>query len=176
MLITAMGKKLLVVTALSLLCACGSGVYVRDGVTDGDTFYLTGQALEDDDPVLQSWVAYSLAISACKLLIGGPNPARVKSFACERTARQHLVERWRRQRDEDTNAADIYLDSLLAITDAGRLDESVERYHGTHGGQAPDDLDMAAFRSWQKRHYPRHRPQTRITGSWNYARKVQAIR
>jgi hypothetical protein len=54
-----------------LLVACNSEIYTRDGVTDGDSFYLAPQAFQDDDPVLQSWVAYSLMKSACQLDIGG---------------------------------------------------------------------------------------------------------
>src|SRR5210317_45117 len=62
---------LLALLALLPLLASGGDIYTRDGVTDGDTFYLAPRAWADDDPVLQSWVAYSLMKSTCQLEIGG---------------------------------------------------------------------------------------------------------
>ena len=62
------------------LVAGGSEIYTRDGVTDGDTFYLAPSAFTDDDPAFQSWVTYSLMKSTCQLEIGGENPARANSF------------------------------------------------------------------------------------------------
>ena len=78
-----------------VLVACSGEVYVRDGVTDGDTFYLSERALSDDDPGYQSWVTYSLAKSACQLQIGGDNPARANSFECELMSRRLLLDSWR---------------------------------------------------------------------------------
>jgi len=80
------------------LTGCSGEIYVRDGVTDGDTFYLAERALSDDDPVLQSWVSYSLARSTCQLRIGGENPARANSFDCELTARRLMLETWQEKR------------------------------------------------------------------------------
>ena len=44
---------------LLMLSACNSEIYVRDGVTDGDTFYLAERALTDDDRINQpdGWLA-----------------------------------------------------------------------------------------------------------------------
>ncbi|MDH3835039.1 MAG: hypothetical protein OES34_12915, partial [Nitrosopumilus sp.] len=69
--------------ALVLITGCNKEIYVRDGVTDGDTFYLAPVASVDTDPALQSWVAYSLAKSVCQLELGGDNPARQSSYDCE---------------------------------------------------------------------------------------------
>ena len=55
--------------------ACNTAVFVVDGVTDGDTFHLAERAMTNDDPVLQSWVAYSLANSVCQLDVGGAGAA-----------------------------------------------------------------------------------------------------
>jgi hypothetical protein len=78
-------------TWLPLLCAvvhaCSGQVYVKDSVTDGDTFFLAPVAMGNAAPVLQSWVRYSLMRSACQLEMGGPNPARATSFDCELKAR-----------------------------------------------------------------------------------------
>ena len=67
---------------LLLLVACSNDIYTRDGVTDGDTFYLAPRAFSDDDPVLQAWVAYSLMKSAWQREIGGDNPGRGNSGKC----------------------------------------------------------------------------------------------
>ena len=72
------GMRNVIFTLLLVLAACNSSIYTKDGVTDGDTFYLAPRAWADDDPVLQSWVAYSLARSACQLEVGGDNPARIR--------------------------------------------------------------------------------------------------
>ena len=74
----------------TILAGCNGEIYVRDGVTDGDTFYLAERALADSDPVLQTWVSYSLARSASQLQIGGDNPARTSLLICTK----FLSQRW----------------------------------------------------------------------------------
>ena len=49
------------------LLASAGEIYTRDGVTDGDTFYLAPSAFANDDPAYQSWVTYSLMKSTCQL-------------------------------------------------------------------------------------------------------------
>ena len=158
----------------ALLAACNGQIYVRDGVTDGDTFYLAERALTDDDPVLQSWVSYSLTRSTCQLRIGGENPARASSFDCELAARQHLLESWAEKKRRHGGTSDPYLDQLAAIGEAGFLREYVAAYFGRPNWQLPSDLDMTGFDAWRRGALPRHEPETRITGSWNYARNVRA--
>jgi hypothetical protein len=157
--------RYLLLTPLLWLAACDGTVYTRDGVTDGDTFYLAPRAWTDDDPVLQSWVAYSLMKSACQLEVGGENPARVSDYGCEFTARRHLVEAWEEHR---AGASDPYLDDLLAVRDAGFLDEYTVFYFGHSGWAVPGEVRVADFRRWRKSHLQGHRPQTRLIGSWNY--------
>ncbi|MDH3805786.1 MAG: hypothetical protein OEU90_09975, partial [Gammaproteobacteria bacterium] len=109
--------------ALVLITGCNKEIYVRDGVTDGDTFYLAPVASVDTDPALQSWVAYSLAKSVCQLELGGDNPARQSSYDCEFKARNILVDAWAEQRSENPGISDDYLDELLAVQAAGYLGE-----------------------------------------------------
>ena len=170
--------RLPVALAAVLIVGCNSSIYVRDGVTDGDRFSLPPHAMMDDDPVLQSWVAYGLARSVCQLEMGGPNPARNHSFDCELTARESLVTRWRdlgdRAPDEPDDAA--YLDALEATASAGYLDEYVWHYLRRPGWQAPQALDPDGFDAWRRAHLARrHRPQTRIVGSWGYAYRADEI-
>ena len=157
----------------ALLVACNGEIYVRDGVTDGDTFYLAERALSDDDPVLQSWVSYSLTRSTCQLRIGGENPARASSFDCEFAAREHLLESWVEKKTRDGGASDPYLDQLAVIGEAGFLREYVAAYFARRQWQLPSDLDMTGFDAWRRAALPRHEPETRIIGSWNYARNVR---
>lgn len=159
------------ILAVLLLASCNGEIYVRDGVTDGDTFYLSQRALADSDPVLQSWVSYSLSRSTCQLQMGGANPARNSSFECELLGREHLVETWLEQRAEGS-ANDAYLDELAEVREASFLPEYVAHYLGRRGWQLPPDLDRAGFDAWREVRLRRHRPQTRLTGSWNYARNV----
>jgi hypothetical protein len=156
------------ILGLVALAGCNHAVYTRDGVTDGDTFYLAPHAWADDDPVLQSWVSYSLMRSACQLELGGDNPARNSDYGCEYTARLHLLETWDAQRAEHPDAQDPYLDTLLRVRAAGYLDEYTVRYFGRQDWQVPVEVRVDEFRGWQKQHLRRHRPQTRIVGSWNY--------
>lgn len=165
---------------LVVALAEGSEVYLRDGVTDGDTFYLSNIALTNDDPVLQSWVSYSLTRSACQLQIGGDNPARASSFDCELMARQHLVDTWLERQpgtstDDDSEDTD-YLEELVRVDQAGYLDEYVAYYLGRKGWTLPDELQMSAFSKWRRDALRGHKPQTRLVGSWNYADKVNAAR
>jgi len=154
-----------------LLVGCNSEIYTRDGVTDGDSFYLAPRAYSDDDPVLQSWVSYSLMKSTCQLDIGGQNPARVSDYSCEFMARQHLVETWEEQRLEHAGVADPYLDDLLGVREAGFLDEYTVRYFGRKGWQVPIEVRVDDFRRWQRTHLRHHRPETRIIGSWGYRQR-----
>ena len=160
--------RILALLTLLPLVALGSEIFTRDGVTDGDTFYLAPQALSDDDPVLQSWVAYSLMKSTCQLEIGGKNLARNSDYGCEFTARQHLLDTWEGRREEHTGAADSYLDDLLRVREAGFLDEYVVRYFGQHHWQVPVEVRIDKFRAWQRENLRGHKPATRIIGSWNY--------
>ena len=161
------------ITGLALasmfLSACSGQVYVRDGVTDGDTFFLAPAAMGSADPALQSWVRYSLMRSACQLELGGPNPARAGSFDCEYKARKHLIGAWREQREEHPGAADAYLDDLLRVDAAQFLPEYVAYYHHQRDWEIPAGLDPDGFRAWRRKSIPGHRLQTRLTGSWGYS-------
>jgi len=172
-MLTGMQLKTFISSCLILaLCACSGEIYVRDGVTDGDTFYLADRAFVDDDPVLQSWVSYSLTKSTCQLQIGGSNPARESSFACEITARKLALDAWAGKQRLDPNLADEYLDELVAIDRAGYLDEYVAHHFREAHWTLPDDIDVSAYRRWQRRNIPTHKAETQIIGSWNYARNV----
>lgn len=154
--------------ATAVLAGCNGEVYLRDGVTDGDTFYLAERALHDPDPVLQSWVSYSLTRSTCQLTIGGDNPARATSFDCELAAREHLVETWREDRDP---SGDRYLDALGRVADAGLLPDYVWHYFRRSGWRAPPGLDPERFGRWRREHLAGHEPETRWVGAWGYAHR-----
>lgn len=157
-----------VILPLLLLAACNSEIYTRQGVTDGDSFYLAPHAFQDDGPVLQSWVSYSLMKSTCQLEVGGDIPARVSDYGCELTARQHLLDTWAQQRPQHNAAADLYLDTLTDVRDAGYLREYTVHYFGRKSWQVPAELRAEDFRRWQRRHLRRHKPETHIIGSWGY--------
>ncbi|MDH4071497.1 MAG: hypothetical protein OEV41_00165 [Gammaproteobacteria bacterium] len=152
--------------------ACSGEVYLRDGVTDGDTFYLADRALTDSDPAYQGWVRYSLARSACQLGIGGDNPARATSFDCEVRSRRLLAESWQEAKAGNPAARNIYLDDLVVIYEAGFLDEYVAGNFRKNQWDVPTDLRTSSYRRWMKSRLPHHEPETRLTGSWNYAGKV----
>jgi hypothetical protein len=150
------------------LVAGGSEIYTRDGVTDGDTFYLAPSAFTDDGPAFQSWVTYSLMKSTCQLQIGGENPARASSFECEFKARSHLVNAWQEKHQQNQDNADDYLDVLVAVQEAGFLGEYTAHFFRKKHWQLPGGLRVTEFQAWRKENLRRHRPQTRIIGSWNY--------
>ena len=150
------------------LVASGSEIYTRDGVTDGDTFYLAPSAFSNDDPAFQSWVTYSLMKSTCQLEIGGENPARANSFACEFKSRSHLVNAWQEKHQQNQGNADDYLDVLTAVQEAGFLGEYTAHFFHKKHWQLPEGLRVTEFRAWRKVNLRRHRPQTRIIGSWNF--------
>ena len=157
---------------LLLLAGCSGEIYVRDHVTDGDTFYLAPQAFVDNDPVLQSWVAYTLMLSACQLDIGGENPARVSDYGCEFSARMLLLDTWERRMAKNPEIHDDYLETLTAIREAGFLDEYTVHYYGDDVWQVPIEVDVDEFVAWKRENLGRHRPEKRIIGSWNYARNT----
>lgn len=157
---------------ICLLASCDHGIYTRDGVTDGDSFYLAPGAFSNEDPAYQSWVTYSLIRSACQLKLGGENPARASSFQCEFRSRRHLVNAWEEKLVNNQTITDEYLDQLAAVQKAGFLAEYTVYYLGRKDWAAPPGLRTAAFQQWRRLHLRGHRPMTRITGSWNYRGKV----
>ncbi len=156
------------------VAGCSSEVYLRDGVTDGDTFYLAERAVTDTDPALQSWVSYSLGKSVCQLQIGGENPARESSFECEMNARRLLLDTWLEQQAKNPANRDEYLDELASVQQAGYLDEYVVKNFGKRHWEIPIDLDMSGFHKWRRTNLRGHKPQMRIVGSWNYAKNVRS--
>ena len=158
--------------ALLLIAGCNNEIYVRDGVTDGDTFYLAPVAYVDTDPALQSWVAYSLLKSVCQFQLGGENPARQSSYDCEFRARNVLVDAWAEQRVENSGISDNYLDELLAVRDAGYLGEYTAYFFRRNNWQVPEEVSLDAFDDWRRQHLRRHRPQTRTIGYWGYRDKT----
>ena len=160
--------RCLVLLVLLPLFASGSQIYTRDGVTDGDTFYLAPGAFTNDDPAYQSWVTYSLMKSACQLEIGGENPARASSFECEFKARRHLANAWQEKQAQSHGLIDNYLDTLSNVQDAGFLAEYVVRFFGKAHWELPDGLRVDDFRDWQRENLRGHKAETHIIGSWNY--------
>ena len=156
---------------LPAICSA-SGIYTRDGVTDGDTFYLAPSAFSNNDPAYQSWVTYSLMKSTCQLEIGGANPARANSFECEYKSRLHLVNAWQEKRQVDASISDPYLDTLVEVQFAGFLAEYTSRFFARKGWQLPEGLRVEAFERWRSRNLRQHKPETQITGSWNYRDRV----
>jgi hypothetical protein len=163
-------SRLYCLAAALVLAGCNTSVYVRDGVTDGDTFFLAPQALAENDAVLQSWVTYSLMRSACQLRVGGANPARVSTFECELVSREHLLDSWEDKRVLGAPREDAYLDTLAAVRDAGFLEEYVVHYLGGQRWEIPLDVDLDAFQRYRRTRLGRHKPETRWIGSWGYAR------
>lgn len=161
---------LLPTLAAILLAAtgCNGEIYIRDGVTDGDTFYVSPYAVTNPDPVVQSWIRYSLARSVCQLEIGTDNPARATSFECERSARRHLVDAWTEHIAADASLENAYLDDLRFIRNSGYLDEYVAHRFRKPGWKLPDVLEMAAYHRWRRSELKGHAPETRIIGSWVY--------
>jgi len=164
----AANMRIIALLLLFPLVAAGSGIYTRDGVTDGDTFYLAPSAFSNNDPAFQSWVAYSLMKSTCQLEIGGENPARASSFDCEFTARRHLINAWEEKRAQNQGVSDSYLDDLGEVQAAGFLAEYTHRYFGKKHWELPEGLRVSEFRAWRKDNLRGHKPRTRIIGSWNY--------
>lgn len=159
-------RLVIVIVVIAAITGCDRRIYVQDGVTDGDRFSVPPYAYASSDPVLQSWVAYGLARSVCQLEIGGPNPARNQAFECELVAREALIARWQ----QSPSLADPYLEQLSVTAEAGYLEEYVWHYLRRREWTRPDDLDLAGFTAWRNEALPRrHRPETRIIGSWGYA-------
>ncbi len=152
-----------------LVAACHSEIYVRNGVTDGNRFHVSTQDLLDEDPVLQSWVAYSMAKSICQLEIGGDSPARANSYGCELSSRNILLDTWVERRSQNPQLNDDYLNTLAMVREFAYLDEYVVRYFGKKDWFVPAEVDEESFHNWQRRHLSGHKPYTRIVGSWSYS-------
>mgnify|MGYP001804471236 CR=1 FL=1 len=169
-------KILWVLTAL--VAACDGRVYVRDGVTDGDRFSLPTTLSENPDPITQAWAAYSLSRSVCQLEMGGENPARNSSLDCEVSARQALAQRWNELKADralagqevPANGESMYLDTLAKIHAADVLEGYSWKYlRKRHWAEAAPEA-RSAFEEWREVHLKkRHKPQTRIVGSWGFA-------
>lgn len=159
---------LLPLLPLLALTGCHGDIYLRDGVTDGNLFVVAPQAAANPDPVVQSWIRYSLSRSVCQLETGTDNPARANSFDCELGARRQLAEAWDEHTFFEPALRNRYLDELSTIRGAGYLDEYVADEFGRRDWSIPDDLEMDGYRRWRRSELRRHRAETRIIGSWTY--------
>lgn len=166
------GMRFSIILLLLPVVTLGGEVFTRDGVTDGDTFYLAPQAAINNDPAYQSWVTYSLIKSACQVKLGGENPARASSFDCEFRSRRQLANAWEEKRQIDPSISDAYLDTLTEIEYAGFLAEYTAVYFPQRNWQLPEGLRLEEFQAWRARHLRGHRARTQVTGSWNYKSKV----
>ena len=159
-------KRVVLLLLTFLTAACQSDIYVRDGVTDGNKFYISSSALLDDDPVVQSWVAYSAAKSVCQLELGGANPARASSYGCELSSRIILLDTWEQLLAENPKLDNDYLTTLATVRDAAFLDEYVVHYYAKKNWSVPAEVDSDGFNTWRRQHLKNHEPYTRIVGSW----------
>lgn len=166
--------RIIFIVVLFPALAWSSDIFTRDGVTDGDGFYLPPGAILNNDPAYQSWVTYSLIKSTCQLKIGGNNPARASSFECEYKSRLQLVNAWEAKKQLNAHVADNYLDALSDVRHAGYLAEYTVHHFKRTNWIIPQGLRRNEFRVWANEHLKRHKPQTNIIGSWNYKSKVDA--
>ena len=111
-LLRAMGILCLLLWVLGL-SGCALQIYNLGGSGRGKDFYLPAGAAMNPDPVVQSWIAYSLSRSTCQLEMGGESPSTNSSFECELRSRRVLLDRWMGR--EDTTVRDAYLDLLVRI-------------------------------------------------------------
>ena len=159
------------IAATATLSGCNSGIYLRNGVVDGDTFYIPPQAAVDPDPVVQAWIRYSLARSLCQIELADENPARATSFDCEHRGREQLVGAWIEYTEANPTLSDDYLDDLRFVYRSGLLPEYVAANFARRSWSLPPDLDTRRFRRWQRTELRGHRPTTRLIGNWVYGRK-----
>lgn len=144
---------------------CDRRIYVVDGVTDGDQFYILPEQLDDESPAHQSWISYSLVRSACQLNVESANPSRNTSYECELSGREALVSTWRAYQDEPA-VRDDYLDTLLDVANAGFLREYTWVFFHDESWEPPDALDLDSFNAWRQVLLEDHQPQTRLVGAW----------
>lgn len=169
-------SKCLVIGAVLTLSGCDTQVFVKNGVTDGNSFSVPPEAMQSKDPIIHSWIAYSLARSTCQIAIGGDNPARVHSFECELRSRKILVQAWQKHKanvDVSAAATDVYLDDLSGVSDDGYLYEYVWTYLRRDDWPTPGRLQLADFKRWKQSALAQHKPQTRIIGSWSYPSQTE---
>ena len=74
-----------------------------------------------------------------------------------------------------TRFAHISLDTLVAVREEGYLDEYVVHYFDRGEWYVPAEVDLERFDQWRRTHLRRHRPETRIIGSWNYRDPARRI-
>ena len=160
-------RLLFVLACLTGLAGCGLQIYNFGGYGRGNDFYLPAGAAMNSDPVVQSWIAYSLSRSTCQLEIGGETPSSNTSFECELRSRRVLLDRWLER--SDSTVQDDYLDLLGRVRAEQLLGDYVWVYLRERTWEEPDGLELERFAAWRSDNFPRalwHRPQTRIIGYW----------
>ena len=55
------------------------------------------------------------------------------------------------------------------------LSYGVARHFAKRHWNLPNDLDLPHYKRWVREHMPGHKAETRIIGSWNYARNVSSF-
>jgi len=110
--------------------------------------------------VSAAWLAYSLAKAAAheEALKSASGNGTPDDFAVEFAGRRALALTWRGARGGESPAADAYLDQLVAIDDAGFMDEYVLASFANPGWVVPapvlGGLEPASFGRWAEANVP----------------------
>jgi hypothetical protein len=152
----------------------GLQVYNFGGEGRGQAFHVPAAAAMNESAIVQSWIAYSLTRSTCKLEIGGEQPSANHSYECELRPRRVLAKRWAERMDSpDTDAA---LDLMVRVDQAGLLEEYVWHYFQRDGWVRPEGLEMERFDRFRRAELGWHRPTTRLIGYWTSGRSTGLAR
>lgn len=171
------GRRLLFFVCLGVFAALATGcsgvqVYNFGGEGRGQAFHVPVAAVKNDSAIVQSWIAYSLARSTCKLEIGGPLPSANDSFDCEFRPRRVLAERWAGRIDSPDT--DEYLDEVAQVRRDGFLKEYVWHFFRQRDWVQPEGLAMARFQAYRRSQLVWHRPKTRVIGYWTQGRAADS--
>jgi len=113
----------------------------------------------------QAWLAYLLGLQGTvqKSLDGKPLLPGIVAprYVDEVAARDLMAGIWQGVRADDANAADAYLDALLAVRRAGFMSEYVWEFLRQPGWTQPDGMNLAKFAAWRDANLAGHRAQTR---------------
>ena len=108
----------------------------------------------------EAWAAYGVMLLYAA---SQPSAMRLDDYGIELAARTLLANFWN-DRPAEERARDAYLQALVAVEQAGYLDEYVVVNLARPGWTIPAEalarLDLAGFAAWQREHLAEHRVET----------------
>jgi hypothetical protein len=155
-------KSLVLAVSIFLLFACAARA--SDPRTSNQIVFDSRgiELMRTNKDLVGPWVSYTLARASCEKSKGGGS-----YFFCEVLGRDMLVSGWVTAKAKNPDATDKYLETLLAVKEAGFMKEYVWVYlKQPSWNDATPPANIDAFKKWASLNLIAHVVETHVLGEY----------